>query len=70
MAAKEVLIVCNGHHKARALKHLVDGYVSHMWTSSMLQMHPHSIVVCDEHACDELTVGTYKYYLDKERGNL
>ena len=70
MAAKEVLLVCNGHAKARALKHCIDGDISHKWTSSMLQMHPHSIVVCDEAACDELTVGTYKYYLDKERGNL
>lgn len=70
MAAKEVLLVCNGHAKARALKHCIDGYISHKWTSSMLQMHPHAIVVCDEAACDELTVGTYKYYLDKERGNL
>ena len=70
MAAKEVLLVCNGHAKARALKHCIDGYISHKWTSSMLQMHPHAIVVCDEAACDELTVGTYKYDLDKERGNL
>lgn len=70
MAAKEVLLVCNGHHKARALKHIIDGNISHMWTASMLQMHPHAIVVCDEPACDELSVATYKYYLDKERGNL
>ena len=70
MDAKEVLLVCNGHHKARALKHIIDGDVSHKWTASMLQMHPKAIVVCDEAACDELTVGTYKYYLDKERGNL
>lgn len=70
MDAKEVLIVCNGHHKARALKHIIDGDISHKWTASMLQMHPKAIVVCDEPACDELTVATYKYYLDKERGNL
>lgn len=70
MAAKEVLLVCNGHHKARALKHIIDGDVSHKWTASMLQMHPKAILVCDEPSCDELTVGTYKYYLDKERGNL
>lgn len=70
MDAKEVLLVCSGHNKARALKHCIDGDISHKWTSSMLQMHPHAIVVCDEAACDELTVGTYKYYLDKERGNL
>lgn len=70
MDAQEVLLVCNGHHKARALKHIIDGDISHKWTASMLQMHPKAIVVCDEAACDELTVGTYKYYLDKERGNL
>ena len=70
MDAHEVLLVCNGHNKARALKHCIDGDISHKWTSSILQMHPRAIVVCDEAACDELTVGTYKYYLDKERGNL
>jgi glucosamine-6-phosphate deaminase len=69
MAAKEVLLVCNGHHKARALKHIVDGNVSHKWTASMLQTHPAAIVVCDEAACDELSVGTFKYFLDKERDN-
>ncbi len=70
MAAREVLILCNGHHKARALQHIVDGSVSHKWTASMLQLHPHCVLICDEAACDELTVATYKYYLDKERGNL
>ena len=70
MAAREVLILCNGHHKARALQNIIDGEISHKWTASMLQMHPKCIVVCDEAACDELTVATYKYYLDKERGNL
>ena len=70
MDAKEVLLVCSGHNKSRALKHCIDGDISHKWTSSIIQMHPRAIVVCDEAACDELTVGTYKYYLDKERGNL
>lgn len=70
MDAKEVLLVCNGHHKARALKHIIDGSVSHQWTASMLQMHPKAIIVCDEPACDELTVGTYKYFLDTEKGSL
>ena len=58
MAAKEVLIVCNGHGKARALKHAVEGGVSQMWTISALQLHPHAIIVCDETATDELKVGT------------
>ena len=70
MDAKEVLIMVNGHGKARALRHAVEEPVSHMWTISALQMHPKGIIVCDEAACDELKVGTYKYFLDIERDHL
>lgn len=70
MDAKEVLIVCNGHNKARALQHGIEGGVSQMWTISALQMHPHAIIVCDEAACGELKVDTYKYFKDIEKDNL
>ena len=70
MDAKEVLILCNGHAKARALMHAVEGSVTQMWTISALQMHPHGIIVCDEAATDELKVGTYKYFKDIEKQNL
>ena len=70
LAAKEVMIVCNGHNKARALKHAVEGGITQMWTISALQMHPHGIIVCDEAACDELKVGTYRYFKDIEKDNL
>ena len=70
MDAKEVLILCNGHNKARALQHAVEGGVTQMWTISALQMHRHGIIVCDEAATDELKVGTYKYFKDIERNNL
>lgn len=65
--AKEVLILVNGHNKARALKHAVEEPVNHMWTISALQLHPHGIIVCDEDACAELTVGTFRYFLDIEK---
>jgi glucosamine-6-phosphate deaminase len=68
--AKEVLILVNGHHKARALYHAVEGSINHMWTISALQMHPKGIIVCDYDACTELKVGTYKYFLDIESNNL
>ena len=68
--AKEVLILVNGHHKARALYHAVEGPVTQMWTISALQMHPKGIIVCDYEACAELKVGTYKYFLDIEHDNL
>ncbi len=70
MDAKEVLILVNGHNKARALQHAVEEPINHFWTISALQMHQHGIIVCDEMACDELKVGTYKYFLDIEKDNL
>lgn len=65
MSAKEVMIICNGHNKARALRHAIEEGVNHMWTISALQMHPEGLIVCDEAACAEIKVGTYKYF--KER---
>ena len=67
MDAKEVIIVIGGHNKARALAHVVEGGVSQKWTCSALQMHQNAIICCDEPACGEMTVDTYKYYLDIEK---
>ncbi|GLI54857.1 glucosamine-6-phosphate deaminase [Propionigenium maris DSM 9537] len=68
--AKEVLIMVNGHHKARAMYHAVEGGVNHMWTVSALQLHPKGIIVSDEEACGELKVSTYRYFKDIEAPNL
>lgn len=68
--AKEVLIIVNGHNKARALRHAVEESINHMWTISALQLHQKGIVVCDYDACAELKVGTYKYFLDIEKDTL
>lgn len=68
--SKEVLIIVNGHAKARALRHCIEEGVNHMWTISALQMHRRGIVVCDEDATNELKVGTYKYFKDIEKDNL
>ena len=67
MSADEVLILCNGHNKARALQAVVEGSITQMWTISSLQLHRHGIVVCDEAATDELKVSTYKYFKDIEK---
>ena len=67
MDAREVMILVNGHHKARALQAAVEGSVTHYWTISALQMHKHGIIVADEPACDELKVSTYKYFKDIEK---
>jgi glucosamine-6-phosphate deaminase len=70
MDAREVMILCNGHHKARALQAAVEGPVTQAWTISALQMHEHGIIVADEAACDELKVATYRYFKDIEKDNL
>jgi len=70
MDAREVMILVNGHNKARALWHAIEGAVNHLWTISALQMHPKGIIVCDEDAADELKHGTVKYFKDIESANL
>ena len=68
--SKEVMIIVNGHNKARALHHAVEGAISQMWTISALQMHERGIIVCDDAATEELKVGTYRYFKDIESLNL
>ena len=70
MDAKEVLILVNGHNKAQALYHAVEGDITQMWTISILQMHQSGIIVCDDAATAELKVGTVNYFKDIERENL
>jgi len=67
MDAKEVLILINGHNKARALAKSVEGSVSQKWTCSALQMHSGAIIACDEAACGEMTVDSYRYFRDIEK---
>lgn len=70
MDAKEVLILVSGYPKAHALQKGIEEGVNHMYTISMLQLHPKGIIVCDEQATMELKVATVKYFKDVERFNL
>ena len=67
MDSKEVIVLISGHNKARALAAVVEGGVSQKWTCSALQMHKAAIIACDEEACGEIMVDTYKYFLDIEK---
>ena len=67
MDAREVLIIVTGFNKARALRQVVEEGISHMWTVSMLQMHQHAVLVCDDAATLELQVETVKYFKDIEK---
>ena len=66
MDAREVLILCSGHNKARALYAAVEGPICQAWTISALQNHPRGVIVCDENATDALKVSTYRYFKDIE----
>jgi len=70
LSAKEVMIIVNGHNKARALYHAVEGAITQMWTISALQMHEKGIIFCDDAATAELKVGTYRYFKDIESAHL
>ena len=73
MDAKEVMLVITGYNKARALREVVEGGINHMWTVSMLQLHEHCILVCDDDATMELQVETVRYFKQIEdviQGNI
>jgi glucosamine-6-phosphate deaminase len=67
--AREVLILAQGYSKAIALHHAIENGVNHMWTISALQLHPRSIMVCDEDATLELKVKTVKYFKALEQNS-
>jgi glucosamine-6-phosphate deaminase len=69
MDSREVLILINGYAKSRALQKVVEEGLNHMWTVSVLQMHKHGMIVCDDDATAELKVGTVKYFKDVEKTN-
>ena len=68
--AEEVVLIVSGYAKAQALQKIVEEGINHMWTASILQMHPKVIIVCDDEATAELKVGTVKYFKDIEKDNL
>ncbi len=66
MDAREVVIIITGFSKARAVREVIEGGVSHMWTVSMLQLHEHAIISLDEPATMELQVESVKYFKEIE----
>lgn len=65
--ATEIMILAQGPRKAVALQHAIEAGINHMWPISVLQLHPRSVVVCDEEATMELKVRTVKYFKELER---
>lgn len=59
MAAKHLVVLADGHRKAQAVHHLVEGPVTAMWPASVLQLHPHVTVLVDDAAAGRLQLGEY-----------
>ena len=68
--SEEIMILVTGHNKAQALAAAVEGSVNHLWTVSALQLHPKSLIVCDEPATQELKIKTVKYFQELEAQNI
>ncbi|MCT7655807.1 glucosamine-6-phosphate deaminase [Oceanimonas sp. NS1] len=66
MEAEEIMLLVTGAHKARALQAAVEGPVNHLWTVSALQLHPNSLILCDDDATLELRVRTLRYFQQRE----
>lgn len=69
MDAREVMVLATGLNKAYALYRTIEEGVNHMWTCSMIQMHPRALVVCDDAATAELKVKTVTYFKGLEERN-
>ncbi|WP_029113691.1 glucosamine-6-phosphate deaminase [Mycobacterium sp. URHB0044] len=59
MAARHVILVATGRHKAEAVHHLVEGSVSALWPATILQHHPHVTVLLDDAAARRLQLVDY-----------
>ncbi len=70
MDSREVLLIVSGYKKATAMRKMVEEGVNHMWTTSVLQLHPRAVIVCDDEATLELRVGTVRYFKDIEKNNM
>ncbi len=65
--AEEVMIIASGAAKAKAIQHAVEGSISQMWPVSILQMHQHAIIVCDDEAAKEMQPDTIRYFKETEQ---
>jgi glucosamine-6-phosphate deaminase len=59
MAARHLVLLATGRHKAQAVHQLVEGPVSAMWPATVMQWHPHATVLVDEAAASRLQLAGY-----------
>ncbi|WP_425954654.1 glucosamine-6-phosphate deaminase [Xylanimonas sp. McL0601] len=59
MAARHLVLLATGKHKAEAVHQLVEGPISAMWPGTIMQMHPHATVLVDGAAASRLQLADY-----------
>jgi glucosamine-6-phosphate deaminase len=62
MDAREVILIVRDFNKDRTLKEVLEGGISHIWTTSIIQMYQKGFIVCDEAATLKLQNETVKYF--------
>ncbi len=67
MQARHVVLVATGSGKAEAVHHMVEGAVSALWPSTILQHHPHVTVLVDDAAASRLQLADYYRYTRAHR---
>lgn len=70
MDAEEIILIASGKNKTDAIKQTIECGINHLCPASILQMHEHAIVICDECAADKLRPDTIRYFKDIERSKM
>ncbi|MBP5353124.1 MAG: glucosamine-6-phosphate deaminase [Alphaproteobacteria bacterium] len=70
MEAEEILILASGSQKAAAIQATVEGNLTHACPASCLQMHPQSIIACDDAAAAQLSQKTIAYFKELGRHSI
>jgi glucosamine-6-phosphate deaminase len=66
-AARHLVLIATGSHKAAAVAAAVEGAVTASCPASVLQLHPHVTVVVDEAAASRLENADFYRYIVKHR---
>lgn len=57
--SRQAVLVAHGRSKAPAVRNMIEGPLSAFCPASVLQLHPHSVVILDSAAAAELTMNDY-----------
>jgi glucosamine-6-phosphate deaminase len=60
--AEEVVLIASGESKAAALSQTIEGAIGHMCPASIMQAHPHGVIICDEAAASKLSPKPSGYF--------